>query len=250
MREARPVPGVRGGRGVRPRARTPRLGVLCLAAAVALLGACASVEPQPEPQPEQVEGNYRVGPPDQLLVSVLPEPLLERQVTVRPDGNISFDLVGDIQAAGRTLAEISQEIEQKISEYKRGARVTVSLVGSLSVSVTVLGEVRGPTNFPLDRDLRVVEAVGRVGGTTPFADRKDARVIRVQNGQTSVIPVDLAAIERGDLRTNVWLMRGDIIFVPPTALARFGYAIAGLTFPLQALIGSGLGGIATTLAVP
>jgi polysaccharide export outer membrane protein len=209
--------------------------------------ACASIEPQPEPQPEKNFGIYRAGPPDQLLVSVLPEPLLERSVIVRPDGMISFDLVGDIAATGRTLDEIAAEIQTKIEEYKRGARVTVALSGSLSSSITILGEVKIPSNFPLDRDLRVVEAIGRVGGNTIFASRSNARVIRTTGGQTTVLPVDLAAIERGDLRTNLWLQRGDVVFVPATVLARIGYAIAGLTFPLQALVGSGLGGIATTV---
>jgi polysaccharide export outer membrane protein len=208
---------------------------------------CASIEPQPEPQPEKNFGTYRVGPPDQLLVSVLPEPLLERTVTVRPDGMISFDLVGDVLASGRSLDEIAADIQGKIEEYKRGARVTVALSGSLSSSITILGEVRAPTNFPLDRDMRVVEAIGRVGGNTIFANKPEARVIRTREGQTTVLPVDLAAIERGDLRTNVWLMRGDVVFVPPTILARIGYAIAALTFPLQAILGSGIGGIAATV---
>ncbi len=230
--------------------RAAHAGVWLVLAALLQTTACASIEPQPEPQPEKNFGTYRAGPPDQLLVSVLPEPLLERSVTVRPDGMISFDLVGDVQAAGRTLDEIGADIQTKIEEYKRGARVTVALAGSLSSSVTILGEVRSPTNFPLDRDMRVIEAIGKVGGNTIFANRSDARVIRTRDGQTTVLPVDLAAIERGDLRTNIWLIRGDVVFVPPTLLARIGYAIAGLTFPLQALVGSGVGGIATTLLVP
>lgn len=218
--------------------------------AVATLAGCASIDPQPEPQPEKNYGTYRTAPPDQLLVSVLPEPLLERTVVVRPDGMISFDLVGDIPASGRTLDEIAKEIEAKISEYKRGARVTVALAGSLSISVTLLGEVKVPANFALDRDMRVVEAIGKVGGTSIFASSSNARVIRVRDGQTTVIPVDLAAIERGDLRTNVWLQPGDVVYVPPTLLARIGYAIAGITFPFQAIIGSGIGGIATTVIAP
>jgi len=236
------------GRAGAGAARALRMGLVAGMLALAAVG-CATPEPHPQPQPEQDFGTYRTGPPDQLLVSVLPEPLLEREVTVRPDGNISFDLVGDIPAAGRTLDEIGAEIQEKITKFKRGARVTVSLVGSLSSSVTVLGEVKVPSEFALDKDTRVVEAIGRVGGTTPFAKKDGARVIRVRGGQTEVIPVDIGAIHRGDLRTNVWLMRGDIVYVPPTALARFGYAIAGLTYPLQAFMGSGIAGIATTFAV-
>lgn len=236
----------REANGLRP-SRALRSGAWVALAAMLQATGCASVQPQPEPQPDKSFGTYRAGPPDQLLVSVLPEPLLERTVTVRPDGMISFDLVGDIPAAGRTLDEIGADIQAKIEEYKRGARVTVALSGSLSSSITILGEVKGPTNFPLDRDMRVIEAIGRVGGNSIFANLSDARVIRTRDGQTSVLPVDLSAIVRGDLRTNIWLMRGDVVFVPPTVLARIGYAIAGLTFPLQALVGSGLGGIATTV---
>ena len=102
---------------------------LALLSFVAMAG-CASIDPQPEPQPEKNFGTYRTAPPDQLLVSVLPEPLLERSVVVRPDGMISFDLVGDIPASGRTLDEIAKEIEGKIGEYKRGARVTGSAAQS------------------------------------------------------------------------------------------------------------------------
>lgn len=223
----------------------------CLAVGLWLgLTGCASIEPQPEPQPDPNFGTYRAGPPDQLLVSVLPEPLLERTVVVRPDGMITFDLVGDIPATGRTLDEIAADIQAKIDDFKRGAHVTVALASSLSSSITLLGEVKSPTNFPLDRDLRVIEAIGRVGGSTIFASRANARIIRTLGGQTTVLPVDLAAIERGDLRTNLWLVRGDVIFVPPTFLARIGYAIAGFTFPFQALIGSGIGGIATTVIAP
>lgn len=229
------------------RSRGIRASAWIALAAVLQATACASIEPQPEPQPDKNFGTYRAGPPDQLLVSVLPEPLLERNVTVRPDGMISFDLVGDVPATGRTLDEIAQDIQTKIEQYKRGARVTVALAGSLSSSITILGEVKQPSNFPLDRDMRVIEAIGRVAGTTIFAERADARVIRVRDGQTSVLPVNLDAIERGDLRTNLWLMRGDVVYVPPTMLARIGYAIAGLTFPFQAIVGSGLAGIATTV---
>lgn len=230
--------------------RRLRLSAWALGLMLAPALGCASYDPQPEPQPAKEFGTYRTGPPDQLLVSVLPEPLLERTVTVRPDGMISFDLVGDIKATGRTLDEIGAEIESKIGEYKRGARVTVALAGSLSISVTVLGEVRGPTNFPLDRDMRVIEAVGRVGGNSIYAARSRARVIRSVGGQTTVMTVDLAAIERGDLRTNIWLMPGDIIFVPPTILARIGYFISGITFPFQAILGSSIGGLAANYISP
>ena len=107
---------------------------------------------------------YTVGPPDELRVSVLPEPEIQREVIVRPDGMISVDLIGDIPAAGRTTSEIAADIEKRIARYKRDARVTVALKASLSSQVTVLGEVVRPMTFPLARETRISEALGMVGG--------------------------------------------------------------------------------------
>ena len=67
------------------------------------LVACAGIDPQPPPEAPQL-ATYRIGPPDRLAITVLPDPPIERQVTVRTDGRISFDLIGDVDAAGRNSA--------------------------------------------------------------------------------------------------------------------------------------------------
>jgi polysaccharide export outer membrane protein len=187
-----------------------------------------------------------VGPPDQLQINILPEPSIERQVVVRPDGMISVDLVGDIPAAGRTTEEIGQDVERRIGRYKRDARVTVSLVQSLSTEITVLGEVQRPFTFPLDRETRLIEAIGRVGGAKNFADKNDVRVIRFEDGQTRVYKVDLKAIEKGDLSSNILVRGGDIIYVPPTTLASIGYTLQMVLWPFQQLFGMG-GSVSTTV---
>jgi len=210
------------------------LGAAVLAAATG----CASVQPQP-PSPKE-PGIYRIAPPDELRVSVLPDPPIDRSVTVRPDGKISIDLVGDVQAAGRTTEDVAAEIQERIAKYKRDPVVTVTLVRSVSTAVTVLGEVSGPNNFPLDKDTRVVEAIGRVGGTTQFAARSRVRVVRSDvEGAVQVIPVDLDRIHSGDLTTNVLLKAGDIVYVPPTIPAQIGYWIAGITYPITQILGFG-----------
>jgi len=213
--------------------------------AFALLGAtgvaCSHTPAPPIPAPAPAE--YRVGPPDQLRVTILPEPLIQSDVTVRPDGMISVDLVGDIPAAGRTVDEISRDIEDRISRFKRDARATVAVQTAQSSTVTVLGEVRANGNFPLQRDTRVVEAIGLQGGLTVFASWRKATLIRTDGVTTKVIPVDLAAIQGGDLRTNYLLQEGDLIIVPPSFMARIGYVVQQLMFPFQPVLGIG-----TTLA--
>lgn len=210
----------------------------CVLALLALLlGACTTLAgPPPDSEPGRP---YRIGPPDALLITILPAPEIQRSVTVRPDGMISIDLVGDIPAAGRTTEEVSKDIEQRLGRFKRDARVTVALAQSLSSEITVLGEVGRPSTFALSRETRLVEAIGSVGGPRPYANKDAIRIIRFIDGQTKILTVDLQAIEEGDLSTNYLLQGGDVIVVPPTVLARIGYAIQSVLFPFQPIMGVG-----------
>lgn len=210
---------------------------LALAAALLALGAGCATPTAPPPAP--AAETYQVGPPDQLTVTILPEPLIERTVTVRPDGKFSIDLIGDVQAAGRSTQEIAEEIEERISRFKRDASVNVALAESRSTQITVLGEVGRPRTFPLERETRVVEALGQVGGPTIFAEKDDIRVIRFAEGDTQILNVDLDAIAQGDLSTNVMLRGGDLVMVPPSASTTIGNALRVIFYPLQQVLGLG-----------
>jgi polysaccharide export outer membrane protein len=217
---------------------TCRLGGRNLAMVMPLLLAlgCLSFDPTPPPH-DTTFSAYRVGAPDVLDVTVLPDPVISREVTVRPDGMISMDLIGDVPADGRTVDEISADIERRISRYKRDASVTVSLEAAQSTEVIVFGEVRRPSAFPLQKETRVAEAIARMGGETLFGRTGRIRVVRSGGGETAVYLVDLNAIRRGDLSTNIQLVTGDIVYVPPTIFARIGYAMNALLLPFQPLLG-------------
>jgi polysaccharide export outer membrane protein len=215
------------------------------ASALALVGLGCSAKLAPNPQAEMLP--YRVGAPDQLSVSILPEPLVQESVVVRPDGMITIQLLGDVPAAGRTTDEVAAEIEERISRYKRGARVSVAVAQAASITVTVLGEVGRPTNLAITRMTRVTEALGTVGGTSWLASNGSIRVVRPSQGGTVVLPVDLSAIRSGDLTTNLVLEAGDIIYVPPTWLGRIGYAIRMLLFPFDPVFGVARAGAAAAI---
>ena len=209
--------------------------VLAGVAPVAALGCSTTLAPAPH---AQTLPTYIVGAPDALSVTILPEPAMIFQALVRPDGMISVPLVGDVPAGGRTIAEISADIEQRVGRFKRGAQVSVALVAAASTDITILGEVGGPSSFPLVKSTRIVEAIGQVGGTNNFASAGKIRVIRSGDGRETVIhKVDLKAIRKGDLATNLLLEPGDIVYVPPTFLARVGYMVLQVLFPFQPVIG-------------
>jgi len=210
-----------------------------------LAAGCAST-PRPEPLAEL--GVYHVGAPDQLVVTILPDPIVTETVVVRPDGMITIQLIGDVQAARRTPNEIAGEIEERIGRYKRGARATVAVAKAESSAVTVLGEVRVPGRFALVKLTRVTEALGYVGGPTNFASVSGILVLRPSATGTVVQPVDFSAIRDGDMTTNFALQGGDIVYVPPTLLAKIGYVVLQILFPFQPIIGVGQATAGTFIA--
>lgn len=229
------------------RARRSFAQRLALASSALLLAgglaACSGPSGAP-PGPQTL--SYRVGPPDQLKITILPEPVIEREAIVRPDGMISVDLIGDVAAAGRTTEEIASDIQTRIARFKRDARVTVALAAALSSEITVLGEVGRPATFPLARQTRIVEALGTVGGPTVFAAKSRIRLIRTAEGKTQVYKVNLSAIQEGNLSTNYMLQGGDLVYVPPGVMATIGYALQAALFPFQQIFGFG-GNVTTTV---
>lgn len=225
------------------RARVRR-GLSLASLAIVLFGplACVNTAPPPTLIPHAA---YRVGAPDEIQISILPEPKIERILRVRPDGKVSLDLIGDVQASGLTTEEIAEAVRVAIGRYKRDASVTVTVIAAESDTISLFGEVRNPGTFPILHDIRVAEAIAQLGGTTHFASKRYIRVIRSIKNRTTVHQVNLTRIQRGDLSTNIQLLSGDIIVVPPTTLAKIGYFLQQLLFPFQPLIevGRSYGGV-------
>lgn len=70
---------------------------------------------------------YEIQPGDVLSVSVWKEETLTKDVIVRPDGQITFPLVGEARAAGDTLEHLRQVIAERLTKYIPGSVITVSI---------------------------------------------------------------------------------------------------------------------------
>ena len=215
------------------------VGAVTFAVAMAL-GCASPMMPEGEAAPRAVASDvselYRVGASDRLVVRVLPDPAIERSVVVRPDGYFSLDLIGDVQAAGKTLREIGDEIEVRMEEFRQSPSVSVSLEQPLSNAVAVMGEVGTPTLFPLERDTTQSEAIARAGGATQLAAASRVRVIRKSGVDEVLYLADLNEIQGGDAATDMLLQRGDLVYVPPAATVEAGYALRRFLFPLEQLM--------------
>ncbi len=220
----------------------------CLFAALCFVG-CALSPPMPGSRPERLL-EYRLAPPDVLQVTVRPEPVIERDVTVRPDGRISFELIGDVQVEGKTVDEVRAEITGLLQQYIVSPTVTVTLTSSNSRRYYVFGEVNRPGAYPLVGRVTAVDALAQAAGETRFAALNAARLVRGGGEQPQVFPLRFVDItQSADASTNFELRPGDVVYVPPSTSARIGNAIAMMFYPLQQIIGFGASA-ATQVFVP
>jgi hypothetical protein len=148
------------------------------------------------------------------------------------------DLIGDVDAAGRTTEEIADEIEQRIAQYRQGPLATVSVETTNSASVTVLGEVRTPGRHPITQETRLAEAIALSGGATILAAASRVRLIRTERDRTLAYQAILDDIQDGEGSTNVVLGDGDPVFVPPATPVAVATRSAGRCIPWKPCWGS------------
>ncbi len=157
---------------------------------------------------------YRIGRGDALSISVWKDESLTQQVVVLPDGTISFPLIGELRADGRTVAELKTELTGRLSRYIPDPTLSVQVMHVNSQVVYVIGKVNGPGRFPLEGRLNVLQALALAGGLNPFAKSGRIRIFR-ENGQgTRMLLFDYDAVAKGERpEQNIQLERGDVIVV-------------------------------------
>jgi polysaccharide export outer membrane protein len=164
---------------------------------------------------EPAKEDYRIGPEDILSISVWDNKDLDQVVFVRPDGKISLPLVGQVQAGGLTVTELTGRLAEQYSETIKGAQVTVGVREIRSRTVFFVGGVAKPGPLQLTQDLTFLQAIALAGGPAPTGDLGAAFVIRGEK----VVPVDyLEMIQTGDATGNIRLQPGDTVVVPTAAV--------------------------------
>ena len=178
-----------------------------LAEAVLLMLTMSAFGAEPEP--------YLIQAGDILIVSVWKETDLSNEVLVRPDGGISFPLVGNLQAAGRNVDELRAAVEEKLRKFIPDPAVTIAVKQIGGNRIYVLGQVNRPGEFPFARPIDVMQALAIAGGATSFAQLNDIQILRRQAGRQVSLPFRYGEVERGRaLNQNVLLQSGDTVVVP------------------------------------
>ena len=183
-----------------------------------LLTACSTSAPIVPDEGMSID-EYRIGVGDQLQVSVWQNAELSLSVPVRPDGQISVPLVGDIEAEQRTPEELSAAITKALGNYVRHAQVTVIVTAANSAEflqrVRITGAVNAPQSVKFRRGMTVLDLVLQAGGLTPFSAANDAQLYRQTKDGLKVYLVKLDDImKEGQLQTNYQIRPSDILTIP------------------------------------
>jgi polysaccharide biosynthesis/export protein len=174
-------------------------------------GAIAGQEAQ-KTDPAQNAQEYRLGPDDVIDVFVWKEPDLSASLTIRPDGKITMPLLNDLQASGKTAAQLQQEIKEKLSAYVTNPLVTVMIKQLNSFKFSVLGEVRTPGVYRVSQTVSVLDAIAMAGGFTEFAKRD--RVLVIRNSKSNErINVDLKKYLKDGKDSTFFVEPADVIYV-------------------------------------
>jgi polysaccharide biosynthesis/export protein len=163
-------------------------------------------------------GDYEIGPEDLLEISVWKEKDLQKEVLVRPDGWLSFPLVGDIQVSRKTAKQVEEEIRERLRKYIPDPNVSVSIKKIAGYKIFVIGKVNKQGEYVVGRYVDVVQVLSLAGGLTPFADESGIRIIRKSvdgNSPETVFRFNYGDVKRGRaLDQNILLKSGDVVIVP------------------------------------
>ncbi len=162
-----------------------------------------------------VEGAYEFQPGDILAISVWKEPTLQGDFLVRPDGNLSFPLIGELSTNRKTVAELQKTIVDKLKSYISDPVVTVSVREIRGNKIYVIGQVVRGGEFIVNPRVNIVQALSMAGGLTPFASLDNISVIRQTAGGQQALPFHFSEVVHGkNLAQNIDLQAGDVVVVP------------------------------------
>lgn len=157
--------------------------------------------------------NYVLGPGDAVYIDVWGASQKQYAETLTPEGAIHIEGFGPIYLNGMTVAKANQQVRAKLGARFGGSNIKLTVGGTKSISVNVMGEVRAPGTLTLPAFSTVFHALYTVGGTN---DIGTLRSIKVYRNNRLISTIDLYDyILNGNMRGNVRLVTGDVIVVEP-----------------------------------
>jgi len=186
------------------------------------------------PEKQAKPSGYVIGEEDALYISVWQNKDLDQEVTVRPDGMISFPLVGEVPASGLSITEFKEQLTNKLKEYIKYPDVSISVRKLGGKKVILLGEVSAPGVYAVSGKSTLLEVVAMAGGFSRDAVLSSVILIRGGFNDPKGSRLNLnRAILKADMSQNLVLLPEDIIYVPKKFIANVNYFVSQTVGPIM-----------------
>jgi protein involved in polysaccharide export with SLBB domain len=161
----------------------------------------------------EVPKHVILAPGDVVKLTFSAAPELNQSQKIRADGKLSLPLIGEVDAAQKTVAQLQSELVQLYKAQLKTPEVTVSLEGSTTM-VTVAGAVAHPAKIAFERPTTVFQAIMEAGGPSAFGNLGHVRLIRTVNGIQRSQVLDLHRMLKGEEIRPFYVRDQDVIYVP------------------------------------
>lgn len=161
---------------------------------------------------------YVLRPGDELKIEFFDHEELSTPATgpnpyvVRPDGKVSFLLIGDVDVSGKTVSKFQEELIKLYSKFLRNPNITVNITKYGGTRVYVLGEVLRPGMYELKKSHRVLDALGAAGGFTKKSSKKHIYLIRKDADNPIIVNIN-NYLRKADQSQNYELNEGDCLYL-------------------------------------
>jgi len=153
------------------------------------------------------------------------------------DGTFSYPYIGSVKAAGLTVPQLTQVLEDKLAPVYRETALTINISQAPSNMVFVGGAVRNPANLPVAVMTNLEQALVGAGGINADADARLVALLRQgDDGLYKTYFFDYSKLlyaGSGGPTAPVLLQRGDVVFVPKSSV---GNKIDGVNLYFNQLI--------------
>ncbi|MFO7559169.1 MAG: polysaccharide biosynthesis/export family protein [Desulfobacterales bacterium] len=137
------------------------------------------------------------------------------EMVVRIDGKITLPLLNDIHAVGKTPVQLKKEIEKGLAVFVESPAVNVIVKEQASKRFYIIGEILHSGQYPLTKQLTVLQAISTAGGFTGKASKDEILLIRENPGGNVTFRINYNKIMKGiDLDTNISIRPDDTIIIP------------------------------------
>jgi polysaccharide export outer membrane protein len=146
---------------------------------------------------------------------------LSRLVTVRPDGHVSFPMVGELFVVNKTIFDVNKCLNEMYEQIVPGLHVDLFLEKHSGTRIYVMGEVNRAGAFNIMKPISVVEAITLAGSYLPSAKLNSIVVVRKMNAKmvATIVNLEDTLALKQDSRF-FYLQPDDIVYVPKTRIAK------------------------------